>query len=167
MILPTNTEQSFITDFFKHESAAGILLIIAAALAIVIANTPLNIYYELLIDTPVSIRVGALSVDKPLLLWVNDGLMAMFFFMVGLELKREMLEGELSSLKKVVLPGLGAVGGMVVPALIYVLFNLNDPQALNGWAIPAATDIAFALGILLLLGSRVPSSHSGPEDRSD
>ena len=158
MILPTNTEQSFITDFFKHESAAGILLIIAAALAIVIANTPLNIYYELLIDTPVSIRVGALSVDKPLLLWVNDGLMAMFFFMVGLELKREMLEGELSSLKKVVLPGLGAVGGMVVPALIYVLFNLNDPQALNGWAIPAATDIAFALGILLLLGSRVPSS---------
>jgi NhaA family Na+:H+ antiporter len=107
---------------------------------------------------PVEIRIGALHLDKPLLLWVNDGLMAVFFMLIGLEVKREFLEGELSRADQVILPGLGAVGGMLVPASIYYAFNFDDPLALNGWAIPAATDIAFALGILSLAGSRVPVS---------
>ena len=147
-----------IKQFLKLEAASGIILVIAAILAMIMANTPLNDYYKLLIDMPVEIRFGPLQIAKPLLLWINDGLMAIFFFLIGLELKRELLEGSLSNPRNVVLPGLGAVGGMVLPALIYVAFNYNDPAALNGWAIPAATDIAFALGILLLLGDRVPTS---------
>lgn len=130
----------------------------SAVLAIIIANTPLNTYYELLLSTPVEIRIGALFIGKPLLLWINDGLMAVFFFLVGLELKRELVEGELSDRRNIVLPGVGAIGGMVFPAMIYIYFNRADPIALKGWAIPAATDIAFALGILSLLGSRVPTS---------
>ncbi|MRX28663.1 Na+/H+ antiporter NhaA [Kangiella sp. HZ709] len=149
-------QQSYITQFLKLESAGGILLIIAAILAIIFANTPLNIYYELLLSTPVEIRVGALEIAKPLLLWINDGLMAIFFFMVGLELKRELIEGELSNKENIMLPAVGAIGGMLVPALIYAYFNYDDPVAIKGWAIPAATDIAFALGVLSLLGSRVP-----------
>jgi len=151
-------DNSFITRFLQQESAGGILLVGAAFLAIVMANSPLAGYYTLLIDTPVAIKIGALEIAKALLLWVNDGLMAVFFLLVGLELKREFLEGELSDRKKIVMPGLGAIGGMAVPAAIYVFWNLNDPTALKGWAIPAATDIAFALGILSLLGSRVPTS---------
>lgn len=147
-----------INDFLKKESAGGIILMFAAVLALVIANSPLEPFYQLLLSTSVEVRVGALEIAKPLLLWINDGLMAIFFFLVGLELKRELLEGELSSPKNIVLPGLGAIGGMAVPALIYVYFNWGDPVALQGWAIPAATDIAFALGILALLGSRVPVS---------
>lgn len=143
-------------NFLRLESAGGIILVIAAALAMVIVNTPLSQYYELLIDTPVEVRVGSLEIAKPLLLWINDGLMAIFFFFVGLELKREILEGELSERRNIVLPALAALGGMIVPALIYVAFNRGDDVALQGWAIPAATDIAFALGILALLGSRVP-----------
>ena len=150
--------ESFITEFLKLESASGIILVGAAVLAMLLANSPLAHYYALFIDTPVEIRIGALQIAKPLLLWINDGLMAVFFFLIGLELKREVLEGELSDLKKVVLPGLGALGGMVVPAAVYLAFNLDDPVAVKGWAIPAATDIAFALGVLTLLGSRVPSS---------
>lgn len=119
---------------------------------------PLRSYYALLIDTPVAVQIGALEIAKPLLLWVNDGLMAVFFFLVGLELKRELMEGELSDKRNIILPGLGAIGGMVVPALVYVYFNSGDAAAMKGWAIPAATDIAFALGILSLLGSRVPNS---------
>lgn len=153
-----NSEASFMNKFLKKESAGGIVLVFAAALAMVIANSPLHIYYSLLLDTPVIIIVGALEIAKPLLLWVNDGLMAVFFLLVGLELKREMLEGELSDKKNIVLPGLGAIGGMLVPALIYIYFNRNDPVGMQGWAIPAATDIAFALGILSLLGPRVPTS---------
>lgn len=130
----------------------------AALLAIFLANSPFAYLYELLIDTTVAIQVGALKLSKPLLLWVNDGLMAIFFFLVGLELKREFLEGELADKRNIILPGLGAVGGMLIPALCYVLFNLDDPVALKGWAIPAATDIAFALGVLALLGSKVPGS---------
>ncbi|KZY34283.1 MULTISPECIES: Na+/H+ antiporter NhaA [unclassified Oleiphilus] len=156
--LQNNHPQNFISDFFKLESAGGILLIFAAVLALVFANTPLSSIYELLLSTPVEVKIGALEIAKPLLLWINDGLMAVFFFLVGLELKRELLEGELSDKRNIVLPGIGALGGMLFPALIYVYFNYEDPQALSGWAIPAATDIAFALGALTLLGSRVPTS---------
>lgn len=131
---------------------------LAAVAALICANTELRQYYNLLLGTPVEIRVGALHIAKPLLLWINDGLMAVFFFLVGLELKRELLEGELSDKRNIILPAVGAVGGMVVPALIYLYFNADDPIAAQGWAIPAATDIAFALGVLSLLGSRVPVS---------
>ncbi len=131
---------------------------VAAVLAIIMANSPLVFLYDKLIEIPVVVKIGALEIAKPLLLWVNDGLMAVFFFLVGLELKREFLEGELSDKKKIILPGIGAVGGMAIPALIYLAFNYDDPTAISGWAIPAATDIAFALGILSLLGSKVPTS---------
>ena len=143
-------------DFLKLESAGGIVLMMSAALAMLVANSPLAVYYDLFIDTPVEVRVGALQIAKPLLLWVNDGLMAIFFFLVGLELKREFVEGELSEPAKVVLPGIGAIGGVAVPVAVYIYFNIGDDAAMQGWAIPAATDIAFALGILSLLGNRVP-----------
>lgn len=142
--------------FFEHETAGGILLIVAAALAMMMANSPLYGHYDLLIDTPVVVSIGDFLLAKPLLLWINDGLMAIFFLLVGLELKRELLEGELSSAKKIALPAVGAFGGMLIPALIYWWVNKDNPVALSGWAIPAATDIAFALGVLALLGSRVP-----------
>ena len=148
----------FELKFFKSESASGILLMGTAVLAIIAANTPLQVYYQLLLNTPVEIRVGSLEIAKPLLLWINDGLMAVFFFLVGLELKRELIEGELSDKRNIILPAVGALGGMIVPALIYIYFNAGDPVAIKGWAIPAATDIAFALGILFLLGSKVPTS---------
>ncbi len=145
-------------DLSHADSAGGILLFLAAVLAILIANSPLDKYYELLLSTPVEVRVGAFQIAKPLLLWINDGLMAIFFFVVGLELKRELLEGELADKKNIVLPGVGAIGGMLFPALVYVYFNYDNPLALQGWAIPAATDIAFALGVLSLLGPKVPIS---------
>ncbi len=148
----------FVTDFFRMEASGGILLFASAILAIVFANSYLSSFYELLLSTPVEIRIGALEIAKPLLLWINDGLMAVFFFLVGLELKRELIEGELSDPRNVILPGVGAIGGMIVPAIIYLYFNAGDPVAAKGWAIPAATDIAFALGVLTLLGSRVPVS---------
>jgi len=156
----TNSSSStpFIVSFFKLESAGGVLLIVAAFLALVSANSPLSSYYELILSTPVEVRIGTLEVAKPLLLWINDGLMAVFFFLVGLELKRELIEGELSDRRNIILPGFGAIGGMLAPALIYLYFNADDPIAAQGWAIPSATDIAFALGILSLLGSRVPTS---------
>jgi Na+:H+ antiporter, NhaA family len=153
-----NHQESFIASFFKFESSGGILLFISAFLAILLANSDFDRYYQLLLSTPVEIRVGTFEIAKPLLLWINDGLMAIFFFLIGLELKRELLEGELSDSRKIILPGVGAIGGMVVPALIYVYFNHDDPVAIKGWAIPAATDIAFALGVLTLLGPRVPAS---------
>lgn len=153
-----NNQESFISNFFKLESAGGIILIFAAVLALIFANTPLQIYYALFLDTPVEVRIGAFEIAKPLLLWINDGLMAIFFFLIGLELKRELIEGELSDKRNIILPGIGAIGGMAIPALIYTYFNFNDSTAMDGWAIPAATDIAFALGVLSLLGSRVPVS---------
>jgi NhaA family Na+:H+ antiporter len=152
----SNPPSSSIDSFLKLESAGGIILIMAALVAIILANTPLAQYYQLLLSTPVEIRIGSLEIAKPLLLWINDGLMAVFFFLVGLELKRELIEGELADKRNIILPGVGAIGGMLVPALIYIYFNANDPAAMSGWAIPAATDIAFALGVLALLGSRVP-----------
>ena len=147
-----------IRNFLQLEAAGGIVLMIAAVLAIVVANSPLSAWYDLFVQTPVEIRIGALQIAKPLILWINDGLMAVFFFLVGLELKRELLEGELSRPANVMLPAIGAVGGIVVPVGIFVLINRGDMAAMQGWAIPAATDIAFALGILSLLGSRVPTS---------
>jgi len=145
-------------NFLKLEAAGGIVLVIAAVLAMIAANSPLSGTYDLFIELPVEVRIGPLQIAKPLLLWINDGLMAVFFFLVGLELKREVLEGELSDARRIVLPALGAAGGMVVPAAIYVALNWGDAVALQGWAIPAATDIAFALGVLALLGNRVPLS---------
>ena len=143
-------------EFVALESAGGILLALAAAAALVLANSPLAFLYDAFLDTPVEVRVGAMGIAKPLLLWINDGLMAIFFFLVALELKREALEGELSDLRQVVLPAVAAVGGMAVPAMIYAAINAGNPVALAGWAIPTATDIAFALGVLSLLGKRVP-----------
>jgi NhaA family Na+:H+ antiporter len=147
-----------INEFLELEAAGGILLMAATALALVAANSPAAGLYRSVFDTPVEVRVGALRVAKPALLWINDGLMAVFFFLIGLELKREILEGELASLRQVALPAAGALGGMVVPVAIFLLLNRGDAAAARGWAIPAATDIAFALGVLAMLGSRVPLS---------
>ncbi len=144
--------------FFKLEAASGILLILAAIMALIAANTSLKIYYDQLLSVDVVVAIGEFSIAKPLLLWINDGLMALFFLVVGLELKREVLVGELNQLSKIALPGIAAIGGMLVPALIYAVINRQDPYALHGWAIPTATDIAFALGVLGLLGSRIPPS---------
>jgi NhaA family Na+:H+ antiporter len=143
-------------DFFKGESAIGVLLILATFLALLLANSPYAAVYQNFLDIPVVVSVHEFVIAKPLFLWVNDGLMAVFFFMVGLEIKREVLEGSLSHISKVAVPAFAALGGMIVPALVYTLFNWGDPTAMQGWAIPMATDIAFALGILSLLGKRVP-----------
>ena len=145
-------------EFLRLEAASGILLLIAAILAMVAVNTPADIWYDALLDIPVAIQFGEFEIAKPLLLWINDGLMAIFFFLIGLEVKRELLAGELSEPSRVVLPVIAAVGGMAVPAAIYSVINWGDPVALKGWAIPSATDIAFALGVLALLGSRVPQT---------
>lgn len=150
--------QATIRNFLKMETAGGIVLMAAAVLALIVANSPLREYYQLFLDVPVEIRIGTLHIAKPLILWVNDGLMAIFFFLIGLELKREVIEGELSKPSNILLPALGAVGGMVVPVAIYIWFNSGDPAGMRGWAIPAATDIAFALAILMLMGNRVPIS---------
>ncbi|MES9970655.1 MAG: Na+/H+ antiporter NhaA [Candidatus Thiodiazotropha sp.] len=154
----SNEISKWLQDFMRQDSASGILLIVAAILALLLENSPLSWFYDALLDTPVEIRIGELHLAKPLLLWINDGLMAVFFMLIGLEVKREFLEGELSRPDQIILPGLGAIGGMLVPAAIYYWLNHGDPAALNGWAIPAATDIAFALGVISLLGRRVPVS---------
>lgn len=143
-------------DFLEQESAGGIVLIAAAALALVIANSPLEDAYFGTLSTKLNVSFGDFAINKSLLLWINDGLMAIFFFLIGLEVKREILTGQLSSLNKASLPLVSAVGGMAIPALIYVGINIHSPESISGWAIPAATDIAFALGILSLLGPRVP-----------
>ncbi|MBY0233528.1 MAG: Na+/H+ antiporter NhaA [Burkholderiaceae bacterium] len=146
--------------FFASESSSGIVLALAAILALIISNSPLSHLYQGFTQINGELRLGtdALVLKKPLIVWVNDLWMAVFFLLVGLEIKREFVAGELASLKQAILPAVAALGGMVVPALIYVGFNWSDAQALRGWAIPAATDIAFAIGILMLLGSRVPAS---------
>ena len=144
--------------FFHHEAAGGLVLVVAALVALLASNSPLAWLYDGFLHTPVGVRVGPLALDKSLLHWINDGLMAIFFFLVGLEIKREVLRGELSSFGQAALPIVAAVGGMVVPAVIYVAINTGDPAALRGWAIPTATDIAFAVGVLALLGPRIPAS---------
>jgi len=147
-----------LTEFMKLETSAGIFLMLAAILALLANNSFLSGLYSGFLNTPVEIQVGALEIAKPLLLWINDGLMAIFFFLVGLEVKREVLKGELSSINKASLPFLAAIGGMAGPAIIYSFINWGDALTMRGWAIPSATDIAFALGVLALLGSRVPTS---------
>ena len=144
--------------FLKLESASGIILILAALLAIGLANSALAEHYQSFLNTQVQVRIAALDINKPLLLWINDGFMALFFLLVGLEVKREMLEGALSSRVQATFPAIAAVGGMLAPALIYAFFNYEDEVTRSGWAIPAATDIAFALGVMALLGKRVPTS---------
>ncbi|MCW8821832.1 MAG: Na+/H+ antiporter NhaA [Sulfurovum sp.] len=148
----------FLKDFIQKESSAGIMLIFVTILALLLQNSFMTEFYTSFLHTPVEIRFGDLQIAKPLLLWVNDGLMAVFFFLIGLEVKREVNEGHLSSLSQITLPGIAAIGGMIVPALVFIAFNRGESFAMNGWAIPTATDIAFALGILSLLGKRVPVS---------
>ena len=145
-------------EFFLLESAGGILLVIAAVIAILIFNSPLENYYHDILHAPVLIQLGNFSIDKDFHHWINDGLMAIFFLLVSLEIKREVLDGQLSSRAQISLPMIAALGGLIVPSLIYISLNWGNSTALQGWAIPAATDIAFALGVLTLLGSRVPES---------
>ncbi|ADO49944.1 Na+/H+ antiporter NhaA [[Enterobacter] lignolyticus] len=143
--------------FFSSDASGGIVLIIAAALAMLLANSGLTSQlYQAFLSTPVQLKVGPLEINKNMLLWINDALMAVFFLLIGLEVKREMVLGSLASRQQAAFPVIAAIGGMVVPALIYLAFNYQDPVTRQGWAIPAATDIAFALGVLALLGNRVP-----------
>ena len=143
-------------EFLALETAGGILLVTATIFAMGLANSDFASTYTAFLDIPVAIKFGTVEIAKPLLLWINDGLMAVFFFLIGLEIKREFLAGELSSFSQIALPGIGAIGGVVLPALIYIYVNQGSPENLSGWAIPAATDIAFALAVLSLLGDRVP-----------
>lgn len=145
-----------IQDFMRLETSGGIILMIAAVFAMIIANTPLASAYDAILGTYIKVGIGNFEIAKPAILWINDGLMAIFFFLVGLEIKREVLVGELSSFDKAILPIMAAIGGMAVPGLIFAIINWGTPENLNGWAIPTATDIAFALGILALIGSRAP-----------
>ena len=147
-----------VREFIQLEAAGGIVLFAFAMLALVIENSPLHDVYHVILQTTFSMHLNGLGLEKPLLSWINDGLMAIFFFLVGLEIKRELIQGELDTLAKASLPAFAALGGMIAPALIYVAFNWNHPFALRGWAIPTATDIAFSLAILHLLGKRVPVS---------
>jgi hypothetical protein len=150
--------RSLLREFLQLEAAGGFLLLGAAVLALILANSSLEWLYDGLLETAVVVQVGALKLAKPLLLWINDGLMAVFFLLVGLEIKREVAEGELSSWHRAALPVAAAIGGIAVPAAIYFLINAGSPATMRGWAIPTATDIAFALGVLTLLGARAPAA---------
>lgn len=144
--------------FFRHDAFGGILLMASAVAALLVANSGLSPLYDRFLGAYLAMTVNGEGLEKPAILWINDGLMAIFFFLIGLELKREILEGKLKNPRDVILPGMAAVGGMIVPALVFVFFNWGDPTTISGWAIPAATDIAFALGILALVGARAPAS---------
>lgn len=143
-------------DMVNHDAAGGILLVLAACFALILANSAGNVFYTGFLEVPVTLQFGDFIIAKPLLLWINDGLMALFFFLVGLEVKREILEGHLSSREQIMLPAIAAVAGIAAPALVFYGFNYQDPVALKGWAIPSATDIAFALGIFSLFGKSLP-----------
>ncbi len=147
---------SALKQFLSVEASAGLALLLAAIAAVIASNSVFSSLYDQILTTQVAVMIGDFAIHKPLLLWINDGLMAIFFFLIGLEIKREVLEGELSSVPQIVLPAVAALGGMIVPAVIYLALNNGDPALTRGWAIPTATDIAFALGILMLLGKRVP-----------
>ena len=156
--LSSKTVRERIVHFMHLEASGGLVLMFVALLALLANNSFMASGYQGILDTPVAVQFGDFKIAKPALLWINDGLMAIFFFLVGLEIKREVLKGELSSLSKISLPLFAAFGGILIPALVYLAFNYTDPVTAQGWAIPAATDIAFALGILALLGNRVPVS---------
>ncbi|MBC6407239.1 MAG: Na+/H+ antiporter NhaA [Rhodobacteraceae bacterium] len=145
-----------IDRFFRHEALGGVLLMLSAVAAMVVANSSLEPFYSYAMNAPLVITIDGTGLEKPVLLWINDGLMAVFFFLIGLELKREFVEGKLKNPRDVVLPGAAALGGMAIPALVFIVLNWQSPQTMRGWAIPAATDIAFALGVLALLGQRAP-----------
>ena len=146
---------SSLKKFIHTESFAGMLLVSAAALALILANSPMSSWYTQFIDTKFFVGINSHELRKPLLLWINDGLMALFFLLIGLELKREFLEGQLRNLEQIILPGMGAIGGIAVPILTFVYFNYSNPETIDGWAIPAATDIAFALGVLAFFSNKV------------
>lgn len=150
------TTLSNFRQMIQHDALGGVILVLAAVMAMIVANTGLNYFYQGFLDFPVAVQLGDFKIAKPLLLWINDGLMAIFFFLVGLEVKREILDGHLSSFDQIALPAVGAVAGIAAPALIYAWFNWGEPVAINGWAIPAATDIAFALGVFSLFAKQVP-----------
>lgn len=160
MVLRTVSHRARVAlvHFLKNEAAGGYVLMIAAALALIVANSPLAPTYFKALDAHFGFALGPVRLDESVLHWINDGLMALFFLLVGLEIKREVLDGQLSRPADVVLPGAAALGGVALPALIYLAFNAKYPESIAGWAIPSATDIAFALGVLALLGSRVPTS---------
>lgn len=160
MVLRTVSHRARVAlvHFLKNEAAGGYVLMIAAALALIVANSPLAPVYFKALDAHFGFALGPVHLDESVLHWINDGLMALFFLLVGLEIKREVLDGQLSRPADVVLPGAAALGGVALPALIYLAFNAKHPESVAGWAIPSATDIAFALGVLALLGSRVPTS---------
>ena len=145
-----------IQRFLKLESAGGILLLFSAAVAMLLANSPLSSQYNDFLNLPVSLQIGSFSINKTLIHWINDGFMAVFFVLVGMEVKKELFEGALSSYQQAIFPAIAAVGGMSVPALVYWFIAKQDPSLANGWAIPMATDIAFALGIMALLSKQVP-----------
>jgi len=148
-----------VRKFLRKESTSGLILIFITLLALIFSNTFLSEFYTSFLHTKIEFKIGEfLDISKPLILWVNDGLMAVFFLLIGLEIKRELILGHLSSISKIALPAIAAVGGMLVPALIFLFFNYGNDFALRGWAIPTATDIAFALGVIALLGKRVPIS---------
>ncbi|WP_348666422.1 Na+/H+ antiporter NhaA [Arsenophonus symbiont of Ornithomya chloropus] len=148
---------AIIRQFLKLEAAGGILLIIAAFLALIMANTSLKDIYHQFLDISISVKIGILNFDKSFLLWINDGLMSIFFLVVGLEVKRELIEGSLVGRDKTLFPVIAAIGGMLLPAMVYLFFNADNKIIRHGWAIPTATDIAFALGVITLLGKRVPT----------
>lgn len=156
MSSPVSALPSSVSKLLNHEAAPGVLLFVAAIMALILDNSPLAWLYDGLFDTKLTVGVGPLLIDKPLLLWVNDGLMAVFFFYVALEIKRELVDGHLSDPREAALPTVAAVGGMAVPALVFLFFTWGQAAEMRGWAIPAATDIAFALGVLALLGKGVP-----------
>ena len=139
---------------FMHIEASGEIVLFAMAILALVINSPFSVYYHQFFETKATVQFGSYALSKPVLLWINDGFMTIFFLLVGLEIKREIFEGELNSFSKAILPAFGALGGMLVPAVIYVGFNFGDTEALRGWAIPTATDIAFSLGILSLLGKK-------------